>query len=830
MKPTALVALFLICALPLISQPPADPLRKQTEAIRISSQPKMDGILDDPVWMEANPANDFTQFQPNPGQPASQQTEVRILYDNNALYVGVHLFDTAPDSILQEMTERDELGNTDYFGLILDAYRDGINGLGFIVTPAGIQFDTKFSALNENGGGSIQSGDTNWDAVWVSETHIDAAGWSVEMRIPYSAIRFPETEEQVWNINFVRSIRRTREEVFWHPVDPNGARLISQAGQIRGIRDVKAPLRLSATPFLTTYATHYKYLADGETGAWGKSIGGGMDIKYGINDAFTLDMTLIPDFGETISDNQILNLSPFEVQFDENRQFFTEGVELFNKGNFFYSRRVGGTPLKYGDIDDGVGLMENEVVENNPISTSLINATKVSGRTTGGLGVGVFNAIASQTNATILNQETGVTRLEETNPLTNYNVLVFDQNLRNNSFFSLINTNVLRAGGAYDANVTGTVFDLRNKVNSYSINGKAAVSQLYNTESTDLGFTYNLNFQKTSGQLQYGVFYNVESDDYDPNDLGFLFNNNERSLGLNLSYNRFKPFGKFNSGGWGIYPYYSRLYSPNVYADFGVSVDAWLKTKKFFAFGVFTYLEPFQTYDYFEPRVSGRYYAYPTNKNFGGWISTDYRKKLALDIYTNYRKFDEPGRVRVNIDIQPRFRVNDRLSFRLSVGSYNFLNDIGWVETLENETGEVEAIYFGRRDLLQVETGLTANFNFTNRMNLNIRVRHYWSAARYNRFNELAEDGTLLPTEYDSFNDRNFTAFNIDAVYRWRFAPGSDLFFIYKNAILDFIDSDPAASYRYWDSLGNMALYETTNTFNLKIIYYLDYQQFVSPD
>ena len=115
-------------------------------------------------------------------------------------------------------------------------------------------------------------------------------------------------------------------------------------------------------------------------------------------------------------------------------------------------------------------------------------------------------------------------------------------------------------------------------------------------------------------------------------------------------------------------------------------------------------------------------------------------------------------------------------------------------------------------------------------MNLNIRVRHYWSAARYNRFNELAEDGSLLPTEYDTFNDRNFTAFNVDAVYRWRFAPGSDLFFIYKNAILDFIDSDPSASYRYWDSLGNMDLYETTNTFNLKIIYYLDYQQFVSPD
>ncbi|MBR9919960.1 MAG: carbohydrate binding family 9 domain-containing protein [Bacteroidetes bacterium] len=829
MRKIALPVLFL-CFLPVVflAQPPEDPMKRQTSAKRIDEKIKIDGSLDEAIWYEGTLATDFKQYRPLPGEAASQQTEVRVLYDNDALYVGAILHDTAPDSILMEMSERDDMGNTDYFGIIVDSYRDGLNGLGFVVTPAGIQFDTKFSALDGGGGeaGSVFSGDTNWDAVWDSEVTLTETGWVVEMRIPYSALRFPEMEEQLWNINYVRRIRRNRETAYWHTVDPNGPNMISQTGQIDGIENITAPIRLSATPFITTYATHYKHLAEGEQGAWGSSFGGGMDIKYGINDAFTLDMTVIPDFGEAISDNRVLNLSPFEVRFDENRQFFTEGVELFNKGGFFYSRRVGGTPLGYYEVE--AQLEEGESVIANPNKTSLINATKVSGRTTGGLGVGVFNAISAATYATVENTEKETTRQIETNPLTNYNVTVFDQNLPNNSFVSLINTNVWRSGDTYDANLTGTVFDIRNKANSYSVNGNAAVSQKYYTDDTDLGFVYNLGFEKTSGEWQYGLYYGVESDTYDPNDLGFLYNNNERFAGAELTYNRFKPFGNFNSANAGLFVGYSRLYNPNVFTR--MTVDTWwrLTTKKFFTFGGSTYHEPFSFYDYFEPRVQGRYYKVPVNNDVGLWISTDYRKQFAIDVFTNYRVFNEPGRNRFNLEISPRLRVNDRLSFRLSVGSYNSWNDVGWVETQKAADGEVEAIYFGRRDVLTVESGLTANYNFTNRMNLNVRVRHYWSAAQYDRFNELAEDGTLLPTDYDSFNDRNFTAFNVDAVYRWRFAPGSDLFFIYKNAILDFIDKDPFASYRFFDSLGSMVQFETTNTFNLKLIYYLDYQQITS--
>src|SRR5258705_10304557 len=164
-----------------------------------------------------------------------------------------------------------------------------------------------------------------------------------------------------------------------------------------GIKYIKPPLRLSFSPYFSSYVNNYPYNTPGIKNTT-TSLNGGMDVKYGINDAFTLDMTLIPDFGQVQSDNQVLNLSPFEVKYNENRSFFTEGTELFNKGNLFYSRRIGGTPIHFGDVSGQLGA--NERVLKNPTESKLINATKVSGRTTKGLGVGFFNALTKPMYAT----------------------------------------------------------------------------------------------------------------------------------------------------------------------------------------------------------------------------------------------------------------------------------------------------------------------------------------------------------------------------------------------------------------------------------------------
>ncbi|MBI1226409.1 MAG: hypothetical protein GC192_14345 [Bacteroidetes bacterium] len=819
MKLLFTTVLFVLTLHFTFGQPPSFS-KKTIAASRISQSIKIDGKLDELAWSSANFASDFVQNTPNPGKVANQRSEVWVLYDNTAMYVGARLLDASPDSILREMTERDNIGNTDWFAVVIDAYRDGNNGVGFGVTASGIQYDTKFSASAGSGGfgGVLYSGDESWDAVWDSEVNFTSDGWVVEMKIPYSAIRFPNVENQIWNVNFVREVRRKREISYWNEVNPNVAGYLNQSGTMEGISNVQSPVRLSATPYFSVYAENYFDKNGNPKSTWGRSINGGMDIKYGINDAFTLDATLIPDFGQVRSDNQVLNLSPFEVRFDENRQFFTEGTELFNKGGLFYSRRVGGRPLHYSDVYND--LADNEEVVDNPTESQLINATKVSGRTNSGLGIGVFNAISSKSEATVKNIETGAVRKVQTSPLTNYNITVLDQNLPHNSYVSLINTNVLRQGDDYEANVTGTRFLLRNKAQSYAFNGKAVLSQKYFPGFTDLGHSYFGEISKTSGKIQWALGYNVESYDYDPNDLGFIFSPNERSIQGEWRYNKNEPFGRYIEGHLTLNGFYGRLQKPNVFNDFGFGLDGWLLTKNRMAYGMFTYLEPVETYDYFEPRTSdySRYYLFPTNRNIGGFLSTDYRKKLALDLNWNFRKFDEDGRYRFNLTIAPRFRASDRLSFYLEIGSYNWKNDVGYVTTRDN--GQ---IIFGRRDNITVENVLNTTYIFSNKMSLSFRLRHYWAKAEYSHLYLLQENGKLNSTDFNDFSDDSFNAFTVDAVYRWRFAPGSDIFLVWKNNTENFSATKGEIQYSYQDGLQRLREFPQRNSFSVRVIYYLDY-------
>ncbi|MFT6720701.1 MAG: hypothetical protein ACJA0J_001497 [Bdellovibrionota bacterium] len=263
-----------------------------------------------------------------------------------------------------------------------------------------------------------------------------------------------------------------------------------------------------------------------------------MDLKVGLSEAFTLDMTLIPDFGEARSDDQVLNLGPFEQRFDEQRAFFTEGTELFNKGGFFYSRRVGGSNY-FGSPNSQ--MLEGEVVVDNSQRASLYNATKISGRTANGTGIGFFNAVEQENKAVVRSIE-GEEREILTNPLTNYNVVVVDQNLKNNSSVTLINTNVVREGAAPDANVTGLLFDLHNNANKYAIAGSFGYSQRFLPEETSTGHKASLVIGKISGNWTWRAKYGEESDTYDPNDLGILFANNEREFEGVMSYNYRKPF------------------------------------------------------------------------------------------------------------------------------------------------------------------------------------------------------------------------------------------------------------------------------------------------
>ena len=194
-----------------------------------------------------------------------------------------------------------------------------------------------------------ESEDFSWNAVWQSATTMNENEWHFEIFIPFSAIRFSNKNIQDWGLNVTRRRVKTGEQYMWNPVWPTVNGFLTQEGHWTGLENIKPPLRLQFSPYLSFYTNHYP--SETEASGWSQQINGGMDVKWGINQAFTLDATLIPDFGQVQSDNQVLNLTPFEVRFNENRPFFTEGIELFNKGNFFYSRRIGGTPVSYTHLD-----------------------------------------------------------------------------------------------------------------------------------------------------------------------------------------------------------------------------------------------------------------------------------------------------------------------------------------------------------------------------------------------------------------------------------------------------------------------------------------------
>ncbi|MGY3089950.1 hypothetical protein ACVWYF_002998 [Hymenobacter sp. UYAg731] len=804
--------------------------KRQLAALRIAQPIKLDGVLDEVAWREALPATDFIQNRPKPGPHEKHPTEVRVLYDDAAIYVGAVMHDVSQDSIPRELTARDNTGNSDFIGIFLDTYHDQLNGYAFIVTSSGVQLDSRYSPA----GGE----DFNWNAVWESRTAQRGTDWVAEMRIPYSAIRFSTADVQHWGLNFMRQRKRDNAAYFWNEVKPQVDGFVNQWGDLTGVQGVKPPLRLSLTPYVSGYVNHNPLSADG-TKRLTTRFNGGADVKWGINESFTLDATLVPDFGQVQSDNQVLNLSPFEVQFNENRPFFTEGTELFNKGNLFYSRRVGATPVGFYGVTAGA----NEIITSNPSETPLLNATKVSGRTSKGLGVGIFNALSNDTYATIRNTETGQERQILTQPFSNYNIAVLDQSLKNNSYVSLINTNVTRAGSTYDANVTGGLFRFANKANRYAIDGRAIYSRRRGTSfgSTDQisdqdGYKYRVGVGKISGNFTWNLTHGIESNTYNPNDLGILFGNNNITESLDLSYGKYQPFWKVNN----LYVFgnvtHSLLYKPTLYQALNFYLGANTTfTKSFNQLGFDLNVDPV-THDFYEPRTAtlGDYYVrVPENTRFTFFFNSDSRKPVAINWnagFQSYGRDDRLARARrtgYSLGFYPRYRVNTHLTFRYSVDLSLRQNQIGYVNggldaAQPLDQPFVGQILLGRRNVATVANVASVAYTFTNRMSFTLRLRHYTSNVRYLDFTTLGKNGEEQFAAYQRNRDNTYNAFNVDAVYSWWFAPGSQISVVWKNAGSTYLQANEATP-QFFDNFNNTINTPHNNSLSVKVLYYLDY-------
>lgn len=781
------------------------------------SEIKIDGVISPGEWKNAAHFHSFTELRPTPGklEEPQQRTEAYLVYDDEGIYFGGTAFERSKDEISTELIGRDGFGNNDFVGIVFDTYQDRLNAFEYFITPLNEQMDARVAP---SGNGNDE--DFSWNSVFESATTIHDNGWSWEIFIPLASIRFSPKESQDWGLNIVRRRRVTGQQLFWSAIDPNINGFLTQEGFLTGLVGIKPPVRLQFSPYLSFYGSHFPYNTPGVNN-YQTQINGGMDIKWGINQAFTLDATLIPDFGQVQSDPNVLNLTPFEVRFNENRNFFTEGTELFNRGNLFYSRRIGGTPLRFYDAE---GFADStETLISNPSAAKLLNASKVSGRTNSGLGIGILNAITEPSYAAIENNENGTRREVQTSPLTNYNVLVFNQSLKYNSSVSFINTSVMRGGEAYSSNVSAFMFDLNDKTNTWNIGGQFNGSAHYNDPSGNnlQGYSHSIYAGKTSGTYRFNIWQELADKTYSSNDLGFFTNNNYVTQGFFFGINRPKPYKQWNSRQFNTNWNYSRLLLPfgtqnPMYQNARINVNIWGGHKNLDFMGFFGDIT-FAQNDFYEPRVANRYFRRGASSVAGVWYETNSAKPFSFnhEIYVR-RYFDFYDFTAVDLFLSQNWRANDRFSMRLAVNNQFRFNSMGF-----SSFDDADNPIFARREIRTIETSLRGKYSFTNRMGLTLVARHYASSVKNSELYDLNTDGTLTANAMDPVADnRTVNFFNIDMVYTWQIAQGSFVSVVWKSAIANFQDGH---SFDYAQNFRSTLNENQNNNLSFRMIYFLDY-------
>lgn len=804
MKLNVISSLFLSAAI-MVSAQAQEINRKSYRAVRVSEKPTIDGMPFEDIWLNANEATDFLILQPDNGQnaPKAKSTITKILYDDNALYVAGYLYDDNPSNIARQFSQRDQVDvQVDVFAIWINTYSNQIDQSRFYVTAAGAIGDSKASSGIE---------DFSYEVVFDAKISFDEKGWYIEMEIPYQALRFPDSDIQNWSFNILRRINNDNLTLTYNPIVLSQGNEAQYDANLLGISNIKPPLRLSLFPYTSARTVNSSNQFETDYSA-------GMDIKYGISEAFTLDATLVPDFGQVGFDELELNLGPFEQTFQEQRPFFTEGVELFQKGNIFFSRRIGGTPSGFSTVQNEIS--EDEVVINNPNESQLINAFKFTGRTKNKLGIGFLNATTGSSQASIRDTMNNTDRKFTTEPVTNYNVFVLDQQFSNNSSVYLTNANTIRRGTFTDANVTATGLTHFDKLNTYKFNVDFRLSNRFLGDRTNTGAYYSAGAQKIQGKWRYGISNRVIGEKYNPNDLGLNFINNLNSTYSFVSFNQFTPKGIFNNYSIALGVNHNRSNNPNQHLITSVNLNLNFQTKNLYSGGGFVTITSSEI-DLFESRIENNPIRYKSKIIYGTYLTTDTRKNVSIGFNLNSEQRINDAERRVDFSIRPSWRVSDRLFFRYSFFRQNRWDRLSFV-AVENSNS-----ILSRRSTSTLEHSVQAVYNIDRTKAINLRLRNFWSSAQFLKDYKKLENGTVsnYNGDTDFQPDVDFNVWNLDVSYIWRFAPASDLTLLYRNSVSS---SQSLSNYSYTESLDNLLDAPLQQTILLRLTYFFDLNRLIN--
>ena len=744
-------------------------------ATRVSHPPDLDGRLDDAAWAVAVPVRGFREFGPVEGALAAESTTVMIVYDNEALYIGARLYDPEPAKITRRLARRDDDAQSDMLWVDLDSYHDHRTAYEFGVNPAGAVRDDFCS--NDSG-----QCDFSWDAVWQVATRIDSLGWVVEMRIPFSQLRFSPAREQVWGVNFFRNVARLNEASTWSFYRQVETGYASRFGHLVGLKDIPAPRRLELVPYTLgrgTYDSPDRLNPFDKGHAYAGA--GGLNLKYGVTSNLTLDAAVNPDFGQVESDPAFVNLTAFELLLPEQRPFFVEGASIFNFGGtgrfisfgntprYFYSRRIGRSPSLLPDVPSG-GFLEV------PSATHIVGAAKLTGKTPDGWSVGVLDAVTSREQARLADPR-GVVWRQDVEPFANYVVGRIAHDEGGHTHFGLFATATDRrmSSAAADslrqgAYVGALDFFHRWADNAYSIfaslggsyvTGDTLALQLTQQQSTHYyqrpdasylhydphrtalaGASGDFTISKEGGAFNWSLALSATTPGFEVNDLGFQPRADRWAEDFFLQYRWTKPGSVFRSASIATDPWWGawNLGGEQVYGTSDVSF--WGQLLNYWS-GNLVLVSQHQTFDDRLTR-GGPVSLIPSGGVVNATITSDTRQALTGSFGVNYYADVSGG---WSLAVSPLLNLKPSGAVVVSLGpGYT----AGWTSAqyvLTHADPQARATFgsryiFGELTQRQLNTTLRLSVAFSPTLSFQLYAQPFTFSGRYRNFKELAAPGT----------------------------------------------------------------------------------------
>jgi Domain of unknown function (DUF5916)/Carbohydrate family 9 binding domain-like len=841
--PWALPCIFILCYLSLSAQAPVAVAKKRYDTRPVpAGRIQLDGKLDEAAWEQVAWGGDFTEHQPDQGTPPSQQTQFKIIFDDKYLYVGYRCFDSAPDSLIRRMSRRDEFPG-EWIEINIDSYHDLRTAFSFTLSLSGVRGDEYISNNGNNW-------DTNWNPVWDGQAQTDSLGWTAEIKIPFSQLRYGSQSEPVWGIQVHRRIFRKEERSVWQFIPPNAGGWVSEFGELHGLRQLPTNQPVELAPYVVAKTDRFAReagnpFADGSK----QQLTGGLDGKVGITRDLILDFTVNPDFGQVEADPGAVRLDGYQVFFREQRPFFMESRNLFDYqltgseagGDYdsdllFYSRRIGGAPHGYPDLQGGE-------YADVPTNTSILGAAKFSGKTAKGLSVGILECVTQRERARI--DRGGERRSEMVEPLTNFFLsrLMKDYDQGNTiigGVFSAVNRERdlgLLHRSAYSGGLDAQHFwknrwwYVRGNLLFSRVNGSEAAIlatqtsfthhfqrsnarhlEVDGTRTSLTGHGGTFRIGKTGGHLDSlgGVFkfesgVTWRSPELELNDAGFMQAADEINHFTWLGYQIQKPFSVFrnariNYNHWTRWDFGGQF----LYSAFNTNIHGWFGNNWRVGTGL-TY-NPLDISN--NALRGGSSLRRPAGMSHFAYLNTDDRKKVVVGTNLSYA-WGFGGTIREqHINFRTRFQLLDAMQLSLNPGygrswrkQDQFVSQAqmeGRQRTIVSEveqrnfslttrfsynlTPELTIQYYGQPFIFRA---LYKNYGFvTDPLNRDYDARfHRYTAAelRTENNNFVVDENADGNTDYTFGQpDFNFIQFRSNLVVRWEYVPGSELFLVWS--------------------------------------------------